>query len=168
MYRNKTATLDDVFHVGPNKPLGYKLLKDLNTLSKVDPVKVEKQLQDKGLITITLTGNECAMSGGALYAWDDRALSDLLLKNQKTLLANNWPIDTRSFVKRSAIEWAQEKTALFDVIADAFGDTTHPGRTNIKALSCKDSFNKAYIKKLQELETQNSKNIKPLHKGPKP
>ena len=155
MYRNKTATLNDLLDISANKPLGYKLINDLKTLSKVDPNNIEEQLKKKGLSTLMLTGSECSMKGGALYAWHEKHLKALLKQHQKTLQAYNWPINTSSFVKRCAIEWADEKTPLFDIIADAFGDKTHPGRTNIRAMSCKDSFNKDYIKKLHKIENKN-------------
>jgi len=133
MYKNKTASLDDLHHIGPKKPIGYKLLYDLEKLSKVDPAEIELQLQDRGMMTLILTGDDCSMSGGALYAWDNAALSSLLNINKAVLNKHNWPTDTEGFIRHLAIEWAREKTQVFDIIADAFGNKDHPGRTDRKA-----------------------------------
>lgn len=133
MFKNHTATLDDVLLVGPDKPVGYKLLRDLALLSKTDPAQLQQRLEAKGLKTLILTGADCAMDGGALYAWDEDALAAFLDKNAGTLAQCGWPATPEAFIRQLAIDWAPPKTKLYDLIADAFGDKDNSGRSNAPA-----------------------------------
>ena len=133
MYKNKTASLEDVRQVGQTKLVGYKLIKDLVGLAKIDPADLQKELEERGLKTLILTGDDCAMCGGALYAWDDAGLSAFLQQCAQTVRAAGWPVDTEGFIRRLAVDWHPEKTAMFDVISDAFNSKSHPGRTDVTA-----------------------------------
>jgi hypothetical protein len=154
MYKNKTASLDDLLHVGADKPVGYKLLNDLKNLSRVDPAVLEQKLKDKGLKTLLVENESCAMRGGALYAWDEAALGALLNKNKPMLNACGWPHEPKAFIEKIATDWAREKTQLFDLIADCFGNDDHPGRTDKKAADYKGRFKDSYISYLISLENR--------------
>jgi hypothetical protein len=129
MLRNGTSSLEDVEGVGKWKLVGYKTLSDLFEKAKICPSRLGAGLQQRGLKTLTLTGNECVMSSGALYAWHEAGLRDHLQKHAATLEEGGWPCDPESFVRKLAVDWAPRYTELYNVIADAFGDGEVRGRT---------------------------------------
>lgn len=119
--------------VGPDKLVGYKLIEDLVQRAKVDPEKIKEQLEAKGLKTLMLTDEECSMRSGALYAWHEEGLSAFLAKHASALEQCNWPTEPEAFIRRLAVDWAPEKTKLFDIIADAFNNKDDRRRTDVKA-----------------------------------
>lgn len=131
MLKNKTASLDDVLLVGTGKLVGYKLLNDLKDLCKIDPAVLQAQLEQKNLKTLIVTGDDCAMRGGALYAWDESGLATFLESHKATLEKCSWPTEPEAFIRKLALDWAPPKTQLFDIIADAFGDKDNAGRTDV-------------------------------------
>lgn len=122
-------TLDYVRKVGPQKPMGYL---SFNTIKKCGTTveELRKELEQCGLKTIFLTEEECAVHDGALYAYDEKALSELLQKNKDILEKVGRPTDAESFIRHLKPS-ALPKTDIFNIIADAFGDKTNPGRTDV-------------------------------------
>lgn len=120
----------DFTKVSAGKPVGYETLKFLTVQCGLDPEKLKGELEGRGLKTLLLAGSACSMSSGALYAYDEAALSELLRDRASVLAARNWPVTPEDFIRRIAIDWAEEKTPLFDLIADAFNNKDHPGRTD--------------------------------------
>ena len=66
-----------------------------------------------------------------VYAWDREALQALLNANSKVLRSRRWPTGATQFVARMRRKPVKPKTALFDLIADVYGDKTGPGRTDV-------------------------------------
>ena len=71
--------------VGPQKPLGYLPIETLIKTCKVSPESIEKELHEKGLKTLKLKNEETNVVGGALYAYDENALQELLTTHQELL-----------------------------------------------------------------------------------
>jgi hypothetical protein len=99
-----------------------------------------------------LKGADCAMRAGALYAYDEQALAALLQQRAHILKENGWPAEPEAFVRKLAIEWAAEKTPLFDTIADTFNNKAHPGRTDVKVPDRHEYFSPQYLACLRERE----------------
>ena len=119
--------LSDLRQVGPEKPLGYLPIETLIKICKVSPESIEKELHEKGLKTLRLQDEETNVVGGALYAYDENALQELLTTHQELLKKEGWPSENEPFI-RHLIVHADRKTDLFNLIADAFNDRTNPGR----------------------------------------
>lgn len=119
--------MDDLRQVGPQKPLGYLPIDTLIKICKTSPESVEKELHEKGLKTLRLQDEETNVVGGALYAYDENSLQELLTTHQELLTKEGWPINSESFI-RNLVVHAPQKTDLFNLIADAFNDQTNPGR----------------------------------------
>ena len=113
--------------VGPQKPLGYLPIETLIKTCKVSPESIEEELHEKGLKTLKLQDEETNVVGGALYAYDENALQELLTTHQELLEKEGWPSENEPFI-RHLIVHADQKTDLFNLIADAFNDQTNPGR----------------------------------------
>ncbi len=128
--QNFDALLSDLRLVGPEKPLGYLPVSTLIDLCKVNPDEIIEELKKKGLKTITLNQEDSRIgSMGALYVYDEDALTSLLKNNEAVLKKANWPTDPELFIKHLK-NTAEAKTELFNLVADAFGDKINPGRKN--------------------------------------
>lgn len=66
-----------------------------------------------------------------VYVYDPVSLRDLLDKNKDVLKENGWPTDPNKFVNYVCLIIARSKSALFDLVADVFGDKTNTGRTDV-------------------------------------
>jgi hypothetical protein len=121
--------LQDLRGVGPSKPLGYLPLDSITYDCAMRVQDLKKELEDSGLKVLELRAPDTEIESGALYAYDDQALRDLLMRNRDILAAENWPTEPEAFILKLKT-WIDTKTPLYDIIADAFGDTTNPGRTN--------------------------------------
>ncbi len=148
----------DLSEVGPQKPVGYELLRNFADYSQADMDGLVRRLEKKGLKVLILKDAECVMRSGALYAYHERALSAHLKKRAAVLAAGNWPTEPEAFVRKLALEWTPEKTPLFDTIADAFNNKAHPGRTDIKVPAQDEHYSQQYLSCLREKEKHPGKN----------
>lgn len=134
--RQGPASLD----VGPDKPLGSYgfAIPDMNAFRPLGyslarrpftthflvfaPVGIERRW-----IRRQFSEMDCAW----VYAWNGPALRAVLRRHAATLAAANLPTDPKAFVPAHRRVKAPVKTPLFDAIADAYGDTLNPGRTDV-------------------------------------
>lgn len=142
----------DVLDVGLQKPVGYLNLRFLKNWRDEDLDALQKTLQEKGLKTLLLKGAACAMRAGALYAYHEQALGEILRARAEILIAQGWPVEPEAFVRKLALDWAPEKTALFDTIADTFNNKAHPGRTDVPAPESDAHFSPEYLAYLRRRE----------------
>jgi hypothetical protein len=127
--RKKLANeyLDHLRKVGPDKPLGYLPLETIIKDCGISVDDLKEELEEKGLRTkIFLEGR---VAGGALYAYDEQTLRQLLSKN-RNILKGRLPIEPSQFVDFIATNYITPYTKLFDIVADAFGDKINPERTD--------------------------------------
>ncbi len=121
--------LDDLYRVGPDKPLGYLPLSTIEQCG-IAASDLQTQLEEQGLKTFMVADKDCRTASGALYAWDEQALQALLTSRADILLAAQWPCEPAKFVQRVIDEVAPSAAPLFDLIADAFADKNNPWRSD--------------------------------------
>ena len=109
--------------VGPHKQLGYLPLEEAG-----NPSDIKRQLESRGIRVLELTQSESNVYGGAVVAYDPKALGKLLKSRVGVLRKNKWPTDVDEFVKYHMKHQAKFKTELFELIADAYADYTNPYR----------------------------------------
>lgn len=115
------------FKLSPEKPMGYELLH-----KESDPAlfnDVAEVLEQRGAHTKLIGPENSMFLYPALYAWNEEHLRSLLEQHEDTLTEANWPSVPEEFVRRVAQEVAPSGTPLFALVADAFGDTANPGRS---------------------------------------
>jgi hypothetical protein len=127
MQGNSQNLLNDLRLVGPHKPLGNLPLSTIREDCGIEPEKLQKELENNGIKTLILTKEECSISSGALYVYDEEALAQLLKDNEKTLSEAGWPTQPVPFIRHLKV-LAEPETDLFNVIADAYGDKRNPLR----------------------------------------
>lgn len=120
--------LDDLYGVGPTKPLGYL---PLITLARVgeNPNAVAGVSAERGLSTFWVEppdGEPPSLTGdfGRLYVYDKAALAHLLQQNVHVLEKRDWPAAPDDFVARVATDTVDTKRQpdLYKLIAWAFND----------------------------------------------
>lgn len=84
-------------------------------------------LRNDEIVSDTQNGRDYQL----VYVYDPVSLRDLLNNNKDLLEANGWPTDPNKFVNYVCLITAKSKSALFDLVADAFGDKTNTGRTDV-------------------------------------
>ncbi len=130
----KAGILSDLFRVGVEKPLAHLSLRTVRDICGFDlPFMRDVLERDWHLNTALYTEAECTVTSGALYAWHEPSLKYLLDQNATTLAEAGWPQEPWEFVNCVSSHTAPAKTKLFDLIADAYGDKTNPGRTDAPA-----------------------------------
>jgi hypothetical protein len=119
----------DVFKVGSTKPLG-NYLTDTIKFFGFDPNEIIKELnQIDGVTALLMPANHRAAE--SVFAYHGKALQALLDSgdNPKTLAANGWSQSAGSFIYDVSLKQAPHKSALFDLVADAFSDQKNPLRS---------------------------------------
>lgn len=124
--------LADIRTVGENKAVGYLPLNDIQRDYKGSVQQLIGEFAQKGYSSKLFHDGECAYPGGALYVVDQNALEKILEEKRDILASSQWPTTPAEFIQKIATETAPSKTALFDVVADAFADRTNPGRTDVE------------------------------------
>jgi hypothetical protein len=127
---SKEKYLNDLLEVGPGKPLGYLPLPTIELDCGVDVQGLRDHLEYQEIDTIVVPPNTSKVPSGALYAYDQEPLQNLLDNQKEILKKEDWPIEAHNFVKavahRSACSTHQPE--LFTLIADCFADYDNPGR----------------------------------------
>jgi hypothetical protein len=109
----------DLSRVGPNKPLGYLLTRDIEEAG-LDPLDFQAALLRKGITAVTFDW----WNRPVFVAYHKPTLAALLENHKDTLLSENWPLSPNEFA-RFVIEHdadCDEQPELYDLIAKAFAD----------------------------------------------
>lgn len=112
--------LDDLYLVGPHKPLGYLPLDTLEQICGVGREVMQQQLEERGLRVLIFSLAESNVWSGALYAYDERALADVLSEGESILRRTGWPLEPELFVRNLNI--LAEDEELYRLIMVAFSD----------------------------------------------
>lgn len=120
--------MDDLYGVGPNKPLGYLPVMTIYKHGE-KPDALARLSQERGLSIFWLEPTDRDRMRrwddmGSLYVYDDLALANLLQQNADVLARHGWPAMLADFVARVAAEHVDPKRQadLFRLIAWAFND----------------------------------------------
>ncbi|MCX6734084.1 MAG: hypothetical protein NTX63_04745 [Candidatus Peregrinibacteria bacterium] len=120
--------LSDLERVGPNKPVGWIAIKSLTEVGQIaDIEQYRAHLTRNGVKTLLLTFEESKVASGALFAYHEEALKNMLDRNRALLENNGWPTEPVGFIYYLKKE-APRGTDLFNFIADTFSDFNNDGR----------------------------------------
>jgi hypothetical protein len=114
--------LESHLKVGPQKPVSYLPINTIeNVIGIAIPVYVS-MIESSGNKSIVFKSDECCIKSGAVYAYSERDLVDVLNINRERLSDHGWPADVDNFIRRIASEWLDEGSLLMPVVRAAFGD----------------------------------------------
>lgn len=112
--------LDDLTMVGPDKPMGYLVEEDIINCG-ASVVSLKRQLEKRGLVVKIYERVKMIAKGPVIFVYDKAALEHLLKENEDILKAAGWPITAEEFVCNVGNKEAKFGTALYNLIAKAFG-----------------------------------------------
>jgi hypothetical protein len=112
--------LNDLFWVGPSKPLGYLPISTIKDEGK-SVRDIMEWAGNVGIRCVAFTEFESRVSSGAVYVWHESALQALLDSNRDILTRTEWPIIANDFVSQVVTENARDP-ALYELIGVAFND----------------------------------------------
>lgn len=120
--------LSDLERVGPRKPLGWMAIKSLREVGQIGDIEQYRaHLTQHGVKTLLLTFEESGTASGALFAYHEETLKNMLERNRPLIEANGWPTEPVAFIYYLKNE-APRGTDLFNFIADTFSDFSNDGR----------------------------------------
>lgn len=117
--------MNDLERVGVRKPLGYLPLDEVE-----DPRGLMERLESRGLTVVVLGEGDCHVRSGAMLAYERLTLSTLLASRRDVLEHYGWPSDPDLFARHQMTHSAPYRSALYDLVADAYGDYTNPFRSD--------------------------------------
>lgn len=117
--------LNDLRLVGETKPLGNMPVDTLISYGQ-NPDGMIQEAKNRGLSALMYQPDHTHYQ--ELVVYDPQALGLLLDHNRALLEKYQWPIDPEGFARKTSTEIIPAGTPLYDLIADAFGDTDNPGR----------------------------------------
>ena len=129
LFGDLSARLEDLRRIGENDKCIASLEYGPGDLSSRELMELVQDLCEGGCGTI-ITSHLKFDGYGRLFVYSEYYLQCLLDENRGVCEEAGWPTDAVDFVSRVATEKAPGKTAIFDLIADAFGDRFNPGRTD--------------------------------------
>jgi len=133
IYDNGTSSLADILDVGTClegrgiKMVGYKTLRDLTMLcglSETDITALAENIERRGYRTLTLPKGD-DLKPWALYAFDAASLSVYLASHSVLLRSQDWPDQCDAFVRRLAMDWMPQESAVRKLIDICFGNFSH-------------------------------------------
>lgn len=119
--------LDDLYGVGPDKPVGYLPVMRIADGGE-NPYKVDELSKERGLSTFWYYPPDAKHDWDArLYVYDPLALEHLLGQNTNTLQRYGWPATATEFVERVSAEHVHPKRQanLYRLIARTFNDAAN-------------------------------------------
>jgi hypothetical protein len=115
--------MDDLYAVGPDKPLGYLPISSIYMHGE-HPDAVARLSEQRGLSVVRPEQGDEPVLKGDLYVYDALALGHLLKGQAATLTRRGWPTEPADFVERLRQGTVDQKKTpdLFRVVAWAFRD----------------------------------------------
>lgn len=123
MNEDARRILDNHLRVGPEKPVSYLPINTINKVIGIEVAKYESLISESGSKSLVFSPEDCCIKSGAVYAYHESGLRNILESNKNILLDNNWPSDPVGFITRMADEWLENESPIMPVIRSAFGDT---------------------------------------------
>ncbi|MDO8322665.1 MAG: hypothetical protein Q7T23_06955 [Phenylobacterium sp.] len=113
--------MDDLFHVGATKHVGYLPIRTVEASGWTVPDTVA-HLEASGLEVFVLSNSECSTATGSVYAWDRAAVQRLLDLNRPIVQGAGWPLEADLFVREIWTSTAAFDTPLYELIGVLFSD----------------------------------------------
>lgn len=131
----RVKCLSDLERVGQNKPVGWMAIKSLTEAGQIANIEQYRaRLTKNGVKTLLLSFEESEVASGALFAYHEEALKNMLNRNRALLENNGWPTEPVAFIYYLKNQ-APRGTDLFNFIADTFSDFNNDGRKSKTAIS---------------------------------
>jgi hypothetical protein len=113
--------LESRLDVGPRTAVSFL---PIDTIEKELGLSVHayvSMLEGAGHHAIVLGMEDCGIAPGAVYAYSENDLAEILKNSEPLLREQGWPTSPADFIRKLAAERLDEKHALLPIIRRAFG-----------------------------------------------
>ena len=115
-------TLKSHLNVGPSKAVAYLPTKTIETVIGIPVSAYRSMVEQAGNTCVVVSADRSYIVSGAVYSYNEPALTTILNSNTALLARHGWPADPEGFVRRLALEHLPEESPLMPVVKAAFGD----------------------------------------------
>jgi|GEM_PF-1063881 len=122
---HRQRTLDEHINVGRDKPMSYLPIKTIERVLGITVSDYRSRVEALGHKCAIFGAEACCIKSGAVYAYSDKELHNVLADHAEVLSANGWPTTSDEFVRRVASEWVEGNEYLAQAIKAAFGESVY-------------------------------------------
>jgi hypothetical protein len=119
---NAKLILREHLKVGSEKPISYLPIRTVEKVIGITVVAYEAMIQNLGHQCAVFQPAESCINSGAIYAYSEPDLVNILKHNHEILTKHGWPVTPADFVKRMASEWLDEESPIKPIVRAAFGE----------------------------------------------
>ena len=113
--------LDDLYKVGPQKPMGYLPLSTITQICRKTITGLQQELEERGMKTLIFyPGKDCNVGSGALYAWHEDTLKKKLEGGKDILAPVGLTTDCEDYVRKIS-RYDYYVHPVYGFIAETFG-----------------------------------------------
>lgn len=120
--QNARQILEEHVNLGPQKPVSYLPLRTVEKVIGLTASEYSSLITKNNNECIVFSAEECCINSGAIYAYDEASLREILNKNEVILVKYGCLTEPRDFIKKIATEWFDLGDPIMPVIRLAFGD----------------------------------------------
>ena len=121
---HRKAILNSLTEVGSTKSVGYLPLRTITKLLKIPVDEIRENLNSPTVRTMVFQEDQTCISGGALFAFDDRMMRSIIDRHHQVLQEQKWPPDSSDIIGKLAEEWYERDNPVMPFIRELFGDLT--------------------------------------------
>ena len=108
--------------IGPEKAVSYLPIRTVERVIGITIEDYEIMIRNSGNQCSVFSAEECCISSGAIFAYSERDLDDVLKEYYILLSMHQWPTNSKGFIKKIASEWLEQGHDIMPVVRRAFGD----------------------------------------------
>lgn len=114
--------LDSHLNVGKEKPVSCLPIKTVEGVIGITIPAYKSMIESMGNRWSMFSPEESCISSGAIYAYNDAYLDNILRDNGDLLSSNGWPVTSEDFIRRIASEWLEDDNPILPVVKKVFGE----------------------------------------------
>lgn len=113
--------LESRVDLGPRKAVSYLPIETIEKELGLSVHAYVSMLEGAGHQAIVLGMEDCGVAPGAVYAYSENDLAEILKNSEPLLREQEWPTRPADFIRKLAVERLDQEHALLPVIRKAFG-----------------------------------------------
>jgi hypothetical protein len=108
--------------VGPEKPVSYLPIRTVENVLGITLSAYRLLIENQGNRCAVFQPEDCCINSGAIYAYSEPDLVNILRNNHEVLIKHGWPIVPSDFIRRIASEWLGEESPIEPIVRKTFGE----------------------------------------------
>ena len=114
--------LENHLNIGSTKSLSYLPVATIEQVIGISVPEYLSLIEESGNQFAVFTSKECCIKSGAVYAYSSRDLENILKASREVLTRNDWPTNSKDFIRKLASEWLNDESPMLPVVKKIFGE----------------------------------------------